>query len=366
MRDTSGEPTIFDVPAPTPVVDVHAHAMPLPILESLADDGLADLGGLDRGTVVLAPGVSGIAEGAPIPCPVGQYDVGSRLAAMDDSGVDVAAVSAPPFLSCTTSVDESLVLDVVRASNEAVRDFVAQAADRLVGLATLPVGSEHAREEAERCIADPGFAGFAIGTYGLGRELDDTVNEELWTYLAARRSFVLLHPSRVSGPERLADFHLPQLLGYPAETALAVTRLLFGGVLERHDLVLCVAHGGGCLPSVAGRLDLGWARKDVARTTSVRPSELLRRLYFDTAVFDPTALRRLVEDAGARNVLLGTDAPFDLAEERPLDLVAAAGLSAGDEALVRGGNAERLLGPHLRGPSPEAAQRTGAPVGGDR
>lgn len=339
MRGDSGEAA----PAP-PVVDVHAHAMPLPVLETLAADGLADLRGLATGTVVLAPDVSGLPEGAPIPCPAGQYDVPTRLAAMDDSGVDVAVISAPPFLSCTPSADESLVLDVVRRSNDAVRDFVASAPGRLVGLGTLPAGSKHAREEAERCLDDLGFAGFAIGTYGLGRELDDGVNEELWAYLAAQASFVFLHPSRVSDLDRLSAFHLPQLLGYPAETTLAVTRLLFAGVLDRHDLVLCLAHGGGCLTSVAGRLDLGWERKEVARTTAHRPSDLLRRLYFDTAVFSPTALRRLVEDVGAANVLLGTDAPFDLAERRPLDLVAAAGLSAAEAALIRGGNAERLLG----------------------
>src|SRR6185312_7211311 len=97
-----------------------------------------------------------------------------------------------------------------------------------------------------------------------------------------RSTFVFLHPSGVPDPHRQADFWLPQLVGYPMETALAVARLVFGRVLERHPLTLCLAHGGGCLPALRGRLDLGWERKEVARTTAVRPSEFTDRLYYDT------------------------------------------------------------------------------------
>ena len=81
---------------------------------------------------------------------------------------------------------------------------------------------------------------------------------------------------------------MAQLVGYPMETALAVARLVFSGVLERHDPVVCLAHGGGCLPALRGRLDMGWERKDVAHTTAHPPSAYTQRLYYDTAVFaDP-------------------------------------------------------------------------------
>ena len=62
---------------------------------------------------------------------------------------------------------------------------------------------------------------------------------------------------------------------------------MFGRVLERFPLNLCLAHGGGCLPALRGRLDMGWDRKDVARTTPLPPSEYVDRLYYDTAVFTP-------------------------------------------------------------------------------
>jgi aminocarboxymuconate-semialdehyde decarboxylase len=159
-----------------------------------------------------------------------------------------------------------------------------------------------------------------------------------------RRCFVFLHPSAVPDPARLADYWLPQLVGYPVETAIAASRLVFGGRIAADSFALCLAHGGGCLPALRGRLDLGWERKQQAQTIPEAPSRSLRALYYDTAVFDPVALRRLVEDVGASQVLVGTDHPFDLAEHDPVGLVDAATLTDDDRAAVLHGNAARLLG----------------------
>jgi aminocarboxymuconate-semialdehyde decarboxylase len=155
---------------------------------------------------------------------------------------------------------------------------------------------------------------------------------------------VFLHPSGVPDPHRQSDFWLPQLVGYPMETALSVARLVFGRVLERFPLNLCLAHGGGCLPALRGRLDMGWSRKDVAHTTKARPSELTDRLYYDTAVFDTTLLRRLVEDVGVGHVLLGTDHPFELGDPEPLGTVADLGLDEAATRRILGENAAALLG----------------------
>jgi aminocarboxymuconate-semialdehyde decarboxylase len=154
---------------------------------------------------------------------------------------------------------------------------------------------------------------------------------------------VFLHPSGVPDAPRLRDFYLAQLLGYPMETALAVARLVFGGVLERHELALCLAHGGGCLPAVRGRLDLGWQRKSEARTTRVAPSELTGRLYYDTLTFSALLLRRLVDDVGVGHVLLGTDHPFELGDREPLRTVRAAGLDATATRALLWDNAASLL-----------------------
>jgi aminocarboxymuconate-semialdehyde decarboxylase len=325
-------------------LDVHSHAMPLPLLERLAERGLADLAAVPDGVVRLDPRVSGVGPRAPLPLARSQYDVDVRVSEMDAVGVDRHAVSLPPFLFCSTADDRAFATGIVAEGNDELATYVADAPDRLLGLGSVPLGWPEAAGEARRALDDLGLAGIAIGTRGAGRDLDDPVNDDLWVLLSERGAFVFMHPSGVPDPHRQADFWLPQLVGYPMETALAVARMVFGRVLERFPLNLCLAHGGGCLPSLRGRLDMGWERKDVARTTAVKPSEFTDKLFYDTAVFSPTLLRRLVEDVGVEHVLLGTDHPFELGDRTPLDTVRALGLDRGAERAVLWDNAAALLG----------------------
>jgi aminocarboxymuconate-semialdehyde decarboxylase len=337
------------VPATVPTsdldaLDVHAHAMPLPLLQRLADRGLADLAEVPTGIVRLDPRVSGVGPRAPLPLARSMYDVDVRLSEMDEVGVHRHAVSLPPFLFASTADDGQLATDVVAQGNEELATYVADAPDRLLGLGSVPLGWPGAAEEARRALDDLGMAGIAIGSRGGGRDLDDPVNDDLWALLSERRTFLFLHPSGIPDPHRQKDFWLPQLVGYPMETALAVARLVFGRVLERFPLTLCLAHGGGCLPSLRGRLDMGWDRKEVARTTSLPPSRFTDQLYYDTAVFSPVLLRRLVEDVGADHVLLGTDHPFELGDRAPLETVRVLGPDEADERRILRDNAAGLLG----------------------
>ncbi|WP_214370568.1 amidohydrolase family protein [Pseudonocardia sp. H11422] len=341
---SSGAPAAAITAPEGGAIDVHAHAMPLPLLQRLADRGLADLGGVPDGVVRLDSRVSGVGPLAPLPLARSQYDVDVRLSEMDEVGVHRHAVSLPPFLFCSTADDQRFATDIVAQGNDDLATYVADASDRLLGLGSVPLGWSDAADEARRCLDDLGMAGIAIGSRGGGRDLDDPVNDDLWALLSERRTFVFLHPSGVPDPHRQAQFWLPQLVGYPMETALAVARLVFGRVLERFGLNLCLAHGGGCLPSLRGRLDMGWERKDVARTTSVKPSEFTDRLYYDTAVFNSTLLRRLVEDVGADHVLLGSDHPFELGDRTPVETVQSLGLGRAATRAILWDNAAALLG----------------------
>ncbi|WP_086706816.1 amidohydrolase family protein [Streptomyces antimycoticus] len=323
--------------------DVHTHATPTDLLTWLADRGLADTTEVDHGVVRLASEISGVPEGTPIPLHRAQYDVAHRLADMDRMGVSRQAVSLPPFVTCSGAEPE-LAREVVARGNDALAAFADRGAGRLLALGTVPLGITEGAEEARRCLDELGCAGVAIGSHGAGRDLDDPVHEPLWEFLAERDAFVFLHPNTVSGGARLGSYWLPQLVGYPAETALAVSRLIFGGVLERHELTVCLAHGGGCLPALAGRLDLGWHRKDVARTVPLPPSAYLRRLYVDSATFSPLLLARLVEDFGPDQVLLGTDYPFELADFEPAATLAALEVSPADRDRVASATARKLLG----------------------
>lgn len=324
------------------VVDVHAHAMPLPVLAWLAEQGLCDLSAKDDRVVRLDPRVSGVGPGAPLPLPVSMHDVSTRLAEMNAAGVDVHAVSLPPFLMGTTWDDADRVAELVRRGNDALAEYVAQAPDRLVALGGVPVGWPGADVEARRCLDVLGMKGIAIGSQGAGKDLDDEVNEPLWQVLAEREAFTFLHPSGSPNPARTKDFWFPQLVGYPMETALAAARLVFGGVTTRHRFPLCLAHGGGCLPSLHGRLGMGWDRKPQAHTIDADPQAEFDELYYDTAVFDTDLLRSLVKRVGPDHVLAGTDFPFDLADRDPIASVRAV-LDGSEADTVLGDSATRLL-----------------------
>ncbi|HEX2360660.1 MAG TPA: amidohydrolase family protein [Jiangellaceae bacterium] len=325
-------------------LDVHTHAMPMPLLEALATQGLADLSQVSAEIVRLDPRVSGVGPSAPLPLARSMYDVQTRLHEMKLAGVSHHAVALPPFLFGSTAEDASLVRDLVRRGNDELASYVATAPDQLVGLGFAPVGWAWASEEARRCLDELGMHGLTIGSRGAGNDLDDPVNNDFWAFVAGRRTFVFLHPSGVPDGHRQRDFWLPQLVGYPMETALAVARMAFGGVLERYAPTLCLAHGGGCLSAIRGRLDMGWERKEVAHTTAVPPSQLFDRLYYDTAVFSTPLLERLVADVGVGNVLLGTDHPFELGERDPVGFVRRLGLDDESTSAILWRSAAALLG----------------------
>jgi aminocarboxymuconate-semialdehyde decarboxylase len=344
VSGSPGARPVDAIAAEDSAVDVHAHAMPLPLLQRLAEQGLADLDGVPDGVVRLDPRVSGVGPWTPLPLARSQYDVPVRLSEMDSAGVARHAVSLPPFLFASTADDQRLATDVVRHGNDELAVYVADAPDRLLGLGSVPLGWPGAAEEARRCLDDLGLHGIAIGSRGAGRDLDDPVNDDLWALLAERRTFIFLHPSGVPDVKRLADFYLPQLAGYPMETAIAVARLVFGRVLERFPIQLCLAHGGGCVPSLRGRWNMGWERKEVARSTPLPPTDYVDRLYYDTAVFSTTLLRRLVEDVGTEHVMLGTDHPFELADFTPVESVRSLGLDRASTRAILWDNAAGLLG----------------------
>ena len=338
-------------------LDVHSHAMPMPLLSWLADRGLADLSQVPGEVVRIDPQVSGVGKGAPLPLAVSQHDPVVRLAEMDAMGVSHHAVAMPPFLFASTCADPTLVNEVIERGNDGLAEFVAADPARLLALGSVPLGLPGAAEEARRCLDELGMAGVTIGTRGAGRDLDDPANDDLWALLAERGTFIFMHPSGVPDPARLADFWMPQLVGYPMDTAIAVARLIMGRVLERHDLVLCLAHGGGCVPALRGRMDMGWDRKDVAHTTALPPSEYAARLYYDTAIFNTTMLARLVEDYGAEHVLMGTDHPFELGDPDPIGTVRALGLDRASTRTILWESAARLLGVTSAGPEQPAAQQ---------
>jgi len=118
-------------------------------------------------------------------------------------------------------------------------------------------------------------------------------------------------------------------------------------VLERYPkLKVCFAHGGGSFPYTIGRIEHGFnMRPDLVATDNHRnPREYLSRLYFDSWVADPRALRYLIDTCGADRIMLGTDYPFPLGEQHPGAGIAALGLDPEQEARLYHGTALEWLG----------------------
>src|SRR5262249_11408843 len=148
----------------------------------------------------------------------------------------------------------------------------------------------------------------------------------------------------------------------PLEATLAIGHLIMEGVLERlPKLKMCVAHGGGYISHYIGRSDPTFrARADGRAHIKKKPSDYLKRLYFDTVVFDHDQLRHLVAGWGADHVIMGTDWPYEMAEPDPVGFVdSCKGLSAADKAKIHGLNAAKLLG--LRAKKPTPAKKSAPP-----
>jgi aminocarboxymuconate-semialdehyde decarboxylase len=270
-------------------------------------------------------------------------DVPTRLGQMDESGVDVQAVSVMPTLYHYWA-DPSRADEIVAAANTHIEKLVAAAPDRLVGLAAVAL--QHPQLAADQLTAATGrgLRGVEISTSVAGRELSDRGLDPFWAAAEELGSFIFIHPWGCSLGPRLAMAYLGNVIGNPTETTVALHHLVFGGVLDRFPrLRICAAHGGGYFPHYLGRADHAYEVRPESRTMARRPSDYLDRLHFDALVYTADALTRLISVAGAGHVLLGTDYPFDMGVVDPLQRLDAIGLSPDDRAAVAGGNAARLL-----------------------
>ncbi|MEW5627991.1 amidohydrolase family protein [Streptomyces hydrogenans] len=327
----------------TTTVDVHAHVL-LPEIEALVAGlpGHAEAKALDarrNGPDALA--VSGPMVRDRIPA---LTDPAVRLARMDAQGVDVQLVSPSPshyhYWADTDTAEK-----IHRLANEATAAHCAAAPDRLKGLGLVPLQHPALLVPALDHALEQGLAGVEISSHAPGRELSDPDYEPLWARAEETGAVIFLHPFGCTLDERISQWYLSNTVGQPTENAVALSHLIFSGVLDRHPgLKIVAAHGGGYLPTHIGRSDHAWrSRTDASAGCAELPSSYLRRLYFDSLVHDPRVLRALVEAAGADRVLLGSDFPFDMGSDDPVGALSAAGLTEADFDAVRGTNAASLL-----------------------
>lgn len=333
-------------PGGTPVVDVHAHALVPEVFALVAGQpGLAE----EQANQLRTFGTESMEVNARLGA--GPYvplltDMAARTAVMDRAGVDVQAVSVTP-LQFYYWAEPGLAREIVSTVNGHLAGLAQRHPDRVVGLGTVAL--QHpglAAEQLRHAVTTLGLRGVEISSTAAGRDFSDPFFAPFWEAAAALGAFVFVHPWGCSLHERIDRFYLGNVIGQPIETTVALSHLIFGGVLDRHPgLVVCGAHGGGYLPQYIGRADHAYDVRPESRTMARRPSEYLPQLYFDSLVYRPDPLRQIVAVAGAGQVLLGTDYPFDMSVEDPVQrLDGLPELTAQERAAISGGTAARLLG----------------------
>ncbi|HZO25827.1 MAG TPA: amidohydrolase family protein [Chloroflexota bacterium] len=271
-------------------------------------------------------------------------DVNVRLHTMDRERIDMQAVSPAPNYAYWA--DEALSDQIVTASNEHVAELCATNPDRFVGLCHVSLQfPELAAQQLGTAITRLGMRGVEIGSRVEDVDLDDPSLDSFWAAAQALRAPIFIHPSGTTLGKRVAKYYLGNIIGNPLDTTIALTNLTFGGVLERFPMLNVVAaHGGGYLPSYFARSVHGHQVRPEMHTISRPPTEYLRRIWVDNLVFEPLYVAHLVTVMGASRVVLGTDYPFDMGQENPVDLVEAVpGLTAADQDKIKGGNAIELL-----------------------
>jgi aminocarboxymuconate-semialdehyde decarboxylase len=325
--------------------DVHSHCIPPSLLDllraegprlgiELRDDGEGEYAVI-RDRVRLAPF-------RPI-----LGDLEARVRAMDDSGVDVQLLAG--WIDLTAyALDPDAGAEYARRFNEIIAAEADRRPDRFVALGTIPLQDPaRAAAELDFAVRDLGMAGVQIATTVDGTDLDEAGLDPFWEAADDLGCLIVLHPCDPLPGVDLSRNFLDNMVGRPAESTIAVGHLLFSGVLERFPgLVICVVHGGGFVPYQLGRMQRGFdaVPKLAAGNITTAPSELARRLYYDTVLHDPAPLAFLVERVGADHVLMGTDYPFPMGDPTPVDTVnAIPGLSDEQRRLILGGNVTRLL-----------------------
>jgi aminocarboxymuconate-semialdehyde decarboxylase len=257
------------------------------------------------------------------------WSADARLTDMDYDGVAVQVLSPIPVTFCYRA-SAAGAAELASAQNEFFARIVRQHPTRFAALGALALQDpDGAIDEMRRCVGDHGFLGVEIGTQVGGIELADPSLDRFFAVAHELGALVFVHPSDQDLSHRLTGLGLGFGAGMPIETAVAAAALIAGGALSRRPEVrICLAHGGGALPALIGRLDKGAILAGVTADSPSLPSRLASQLWCDSLTYDRQALNSAVRVFGRDHVVFGSDYPFpampqpidDIVSELPADL----------------------------------------------
>ncbi|XP_014562372.1 hypothetical protein COCVIDRAFT_32820 [Bipolaris victoriae FI3] len=257
--------------------------------------------------------------------PIGQeyYEIKEKIAFMDLHKIDKSVISlANPWLDFLPAEEAG---EAAKKINDDVNDQCSQYPGRLYFFGTLPLSAspEVITAEIERLSTLKYARGVIMGTSGLGQGLDDAKLDPVYAALEKHQQLVFLHPhyglpASVYGPRASEYGHvLPLALGFPLETTIAVSRMLLSGVWDRFTkLSVLLAHSGGTLPFLAGRIEScilhdGHLKKHGKTQNRRDVWDILKtNIYLDAVIYSEVGLKAALDASGSDRLLFGTDHPF--------------------------------------------------------
>jgi aminocarboxymuconate-semialdehyde decarboxylase len=295
------------------VVDVHTHVVPARLSADPARDRLwpsVERQANDTASVMIGGKVFRKIDSR---C----WDIERRLSDMVEDGTDMQVLSPmPELLSHWLPADDAEYLADVM--NQQIAAMIARAPANFAGIGMVCVQDVPRAVRQLEQVKALGFCGIEIGTHINGVALGSQTLEPLYAAAENLDLGIFIHPLRPAGLERIGAG--PELAGtaaFPLETALAAVSLLAAGVTERFPrLKILLSHGGGALSWILPRMDFGWSLGTLGEM-KVQPSTAARRFWYDTILYDPASLRFLREAVGIDHIVVGSDYPFRIRQERP-------------------------------------------------
>ena len=276
----------------------------------------------------------------------GSWSVPRRIEAMGAMRVARQALSPmPELLSYWLPLEDGKAL--IRYLNEQIAEMVALAPQRFIGLGAVPLQDiDCALRELEFTVKDLKFAGVEIASHVNGVSIGDARFEPFFAEAERIGAAIFVHALRPAGQERIVGAFAEQAVCFPGDIALAAASMITGGIAARHPkLRIAFSHGGGALSILLPRLVHAWnAIPKAKESLAESPAVYARRFFYDALVFDPAAVRFVIDSFGSTQVCIGSDYPFNMGDNDPLGTVETAGLDAGVLAAVRSANAQRFLG----------------------
>lgn len=273
------------------------------------------------------------------------FKLEAKLSLMDKLGIEVSVMSVSPTLLFHW-IEASAAKEFAQRANESLAKFIASSDGRLYGMAMVPLQDpQAAADELRRAVTQLDLRGAQIGTTMEDTPLDNPRFDPFFATAAELDVPVNIHPYYVGTRPEFADFYMTNLVGNPLETAVAASRMILSGFLDRHPtLKVVLMHAGGYMPYQIGRLDHGYRVRDEASThIQAPPSTYLRRFYYDTITHAPVPLQFLVRLVGADRVVIGTDIPFDMQDLYIEDYLKQTGFDDNTLDIINGENAVDLF-----------------------